>query len=86
MKILATIFKLKPAETVRANNAGDYPFSFEDKPHLPYRATCDCPFTGEHIEAAGDSEQGALYALGQAVRDREMRFVEGRVSQAEVTI
>lgn len=84
MKLLATIFKLKPERDILANNEGGNPFSFDDT--LPYRATCACPFTGEHIEAAGDSEQGALYALGQAVRDRERRFVEGRVSQAEVTI
>ncbi len=85
MKLLATIFKLKPHDQIVANT-GANPFAFSDRPDAPYRATCACPFTGEHMEACGDSEQGALYALGQAVRDREMRFVEGRVSQAEVTI
>jgi len=86
MKTLATIFQVKPAAELRAANQGEYPFSFEDKPELPFRACCPCPFTGEHVEAAGDSVQGALYALGQALRFREMQFVVGKVEQAEVSL
>lgn len=86
MKVIATIFQVKPAAQVRASNEGEYPFSFEDKPHLLIRATCACPFTGEHVEAAGDSAQGALYALGQSLRERQMRFVVGKVEQAEIAL
>jgi hypothetical protein len=82
MKVIATLFKVKtPAEV-----EGDYPFSFIDRPELLFRAVCPCPFTGEHVEAAGDSPQGALYALGQSLRHRQMLFTEGRPEQAEVSL
>lgn len=37
---------------------------------LPWRASATCPFTGELVRAAGDSESAAVFCIGRAISAR----------------
>ena len=75
MKIEAVTYKAQQSDRYSDNN-----------PPTPFRATCRCPVTGEHLTAAGSTPSAALHALGRNVSRILQQLTGNTAENAEIDV